>query len=76
MVEACLKAFQRIDILVNNVGGSAPGGPVEMSEELWDAQIDHNLKSVFLACKHALPVMESGDRRRWGHDDKMRLRRK
>ena len=34
------------------------GGPVEMSEEVWDAQVDANLKSVFLACKHVLPVME------------------
>ena len=58
MIEACLRLFKKIDILVNNVGGSAPGGPVEMSEEVWDAQVDHNLKSVFLACKHALPVME------------------
>ena len=58
MVEACLDAFGRLDILVNNVGGSAAGGPVEMSEEVWDAQVDYNLKSVFLGCKHALPVME------------------
>lgn len=58
MVQACLKAFGRVDILVNNVGGSAPGGPVEMSEEVWDAQVDFNLKSVFLGCKHVLPVME------------------
>jgi NAD(P)-dependent dehydrogenase (short-subunit alcohol dehydrogenase family) len=58
MIEACLDHFGRIDILVNNVGGSAPGGPVEMSEEVWDAQVDFNLKSVFLGCKHALPVME------------------
>ena len=58
MVAACLKAFGRIDILVNNVGGSAPGGPVEMSEDTWQAQLDHNLKSVFLCCKHVLPVME------------------
>jgi NAD(P)-dependent dehydrogenase (short-subunit alcohol dehydrogenase family) len=43
--------------LVNNVGGSAAGGPVEMDEEVWDSQIDQNLKSVFLACKHVLPVM-------------------
>jgi NAD(P)-dependent dehydrogenase (short-subunit alcohol dehydrogenase family) len=35
------------------------GGPVEMSEEVWDAQVDANLKSVFLACKHVLPVMEA-----------------
>jgi NAD(P)-dependent dehydrogenase (short-subunit alcohol dehydrogenase family) len=58
MVSACVDAFGRIDIVVNNVGGSAAGGPVEMSEETWDAQVDHNLKSVFLVCKHALPVME------------------
>jgi NAD(P)-dependent dehydrogenase (short-subunit alcohol dehydrogenase family) len=58
MVEACLAAFGRIDVLVNSVGGSAAGGPVEMSEEVWDAQVDYNLKSVFLGCKHALPVME------------------
>jgi NAD(P)-dependent dehydrogenase (short-subunit alcohol dehydrogenase family) len=58
MVAACLKRFGRIDVLVNNVGGSAAGGPVEMSEEVWDAQVDSNLKSVFLTCKHVLPVME------------------
>ena len=58
MVEACVSAFGRIDILVNAIGGSAPGGPVEMSEAAWDAQLDFNLKSVFLGCKHVLPVME------------------
>jgi len=58
MIEACLKEFGRLDVLVNNVGGSAKGGPVEMSEETWDQQMDYNLKTVFLACKHALPVME------------------
>jgi NAD(P)-dependent dehydrogenase (short-subunit alcohol dehydrogenase family) len=58
MVEACVEHYGRLDILVNNVGGSAAGGPVEMSEEVWDAQVDFNLKSVFLGCKHALPVME------------------
>ena len=59
MMAACIARFGRLDILVNNVGGSAPGGPVEMSEEVWDAQIDFNLKSVFLGCKHALPLMEA-----------------
>jgi len=58
MVKACVDRFGRIDILVNNVGGSAHGGPVEMAEEVWDAQVDYNLKSVFLTCKHVLPVME------------------
>jgi NAD(P)-dependent dehydrogenase (short-subunit alcohol dehydrogenase family) len=58
MIRACVDKFGRLDVLVNNVGGSAPGGPVEMTEEVWDAQVDLNLKSVFLGCKHALPVME------------------
>jgi len=57
MVAACLETYGTVDILVNNVGGSAPGGPVELAEEVWDAQIDVNLKSVFLTCKHVLPTM-------------------
>jgi NAD(P)-dependent dehydrogenase (short-subunit alcohol dehydrogenase family) len=57
MAAACVEAFGTIDVLVNNVGGSAAGGPVEMDEEVWDSQIDQNLKSVFLACKHVLPFM-------------------
>jgi NAD(P)-dependent dehydrogenase (short-subunit alcohol dehydrogenase family) len=58
MAKACTDRFGRIDILVNNVGGSAHGGPVEMTEEVWDAQVDFNLKSVFLTLKNVLPVME------------------
>ena len=58
LVEACIERFGRIDILVNNVGRSEPGDPVTMSESVWDAQLDVNLKSAFLTCKHVLPVME------------------
>jgi NAD(P)-dependent dehydrogenase (short-subunit alcohol dehydrogenase family) len=59
MVQGCRDAFGRVDILVNNVGGSRAGGPVELDEADWNAQVDYNLKSVFLTCKHVLPVMES-----------------
>lgn len=59
VVQACVKHYGRIDVLVNNVGGSAAGGPVEMSEEVFDSQVDHNLKSVFLSCKYVLPIMEA-----------------
>jgi NAD(P)-dependent dehydrogenase (short-subunit alcohol dehydrogenase family) len=62
MVAQCMKLYGAIDVLVNNVGGSAPGGPIEMSEEVWDLQIDTNLKSVFLTCKHVLPVMVAQQR--------------
>jgi NAD(P)-dependent dehydrogenase (short-subunit alcohol dehydrogenase family) len=57
MVKECIAAYGKIDILMNNVGGSAKGGPVEMPEDVWDTQVDYNLKSVFLTCKYVLPHM-------------------
>lgn len=58
VVDAALQKWGRIDILVNNVGMTAPGDPGTMDEELWDKQIDLNLKSVFLCCRAVLPIME------------------
>ena len=49
----------RIDILVNNVGMSMPGSATSMIEEVWDAQMDVNLKSIYLMCHEVLPIMES-----------------
>jgi len=59
MVQACTHAYGTVDILVNNVGGSAAGGAVALPEDTFDAQIALNLKSVYLTCKHVLPVMEA-----------------
>ena len=56
-VADCVERFGRIDVLVNNVGGSAPGGPATMTEEAWDTQVEFNLKTAFLGCHHVLPVM-------------------
>lgn len=56
-VADCVSRFGRIDILVNNVGGSAPGDPVSMPEDVWQAQLSLNLTTAFLGCKHVLPVM-------------------
>jgi NAD(P)-dependent dehydrogenase (short-subunit alcohol dehydrogenase family) len=58
MAKACLDAFGRIDVLVNNVGIVSIGGPVELDEAEWDRVHDINLKSAFLTCKHVLPVMQ------------------
>jgi NAD(P)-dependent dehydrogenase (short-subunit alcohol dehydrogenase family) len=58
-VDACVARFGRIDILHNNVGMAYLGGPVEMTEANWDMSVDLNLKSLFLTCKHVLPVMEA-----------------
>lgn len=58
-VQECLHKHSRIDILVNNVGKSERGGPAEMSEQVWDSQVDVNLKSVYLMCHAVLPTMEA-----------------
>lgn len=58
LVDACMEKHGRIDILLTNVGQSQPGTPATMTEDVWDAQININLKSVYLACHHVLPIME------------------
>lgn len=58
LVDKCMAKHGRIDILVNNVGGSQPGSPASMTEEVWDAQMDINLKSIYLTCHYVLPIME------------------
>jgi len=62
MVDAAIARFGRIDVLHNNVGIVSLGGPVETTEEDWDRVHDVNLKSVYLACKHVLPLMEKQGR--------------
>jgi NAD(P)-dependent dehydrogenase (short-subunit alcohol dehydrogenase family) len=58
VVEACVSAFGRIDILHNNVGTGSGDNSVEaLSLEAWDGIYAVNTKSVFLACKYAIPLM-------------------
>ena len=57
-VADCMARLGRIDILINNVGRSEPGGPVELAEETWDEQLEVNLKTAYLMCKAVLPIME------------------
>jgi NAD(P)-dependent dehydrogenase (short-subunit alcohol dehydrogenase family) len=57
MAADALKQFGRIDVLLNNVGGSITGGPVEMSVDDFRGQLDINLTSVFVTCKVLLPEM-------------------
>ena len=57
MVARCRESFGRIDILHNNVGILAIGGPVELDEADWERLFATNIRSMFLTCKHVLPVM-------------------
>jgi NAD(P)-dependent dehydrogenase (short-subunit alcohol dehydrogenase family) len=60
LVEACVSAWGRIDILHNNVGtGLGDSGVTKLAEEVWDRIYAVNVKSAYLACKHALPVMRT-----------------
>ena len=52
-----------IDIWVNNAGGLPDATPRYLTrtpEEKWDAQIDLNLRAVFIACQVAANNMEEG----------------
>jgi NAD(P)-dependent dehydrogenase (short-subunit alcohol dehydrogenase family) len=58
IADRCVELYGAIDILHNNVGiGGGDAGPTRLTEEVWDQIMNVNLKSVFLTCKHALPVM-------------------
>jgi NAD(P)-dependent dehydrogenase (short-subunit alcohol dehydrogenase family) len=59
-VDACAGAWGRLDVLHNNVGIVIGGGVVELAEEDWDRAVAVNLKSCYLAMKHAIPVMLQG----------------
>ena len=56
-VEACAARHGHIDILVNNVGQSEPGGPASMSAITWQAQIALNLNAAFYAMQAVLKHM-------------------
>lgn len=59
MVEACLDKFGQIDILFNVAGTPQDNTPIEdIDEGLFDKVYTVNVKGVFLAIKHVIPVMK------------------
>lgn len=59
MIQQAVELFGRLNGLFNNAGIVPQGTVEETSEEEWDRQITVNLKSVFLGCKAAIPVLRS-----------------
>lgn len=62
MVETAMRAWNRIDILHNNVGVSLAGGDATLdaiTDEAFDRVVAINLRGTVMACKHVLPVMRA-----------------
>lgn len=63
MIEQVAEEHKRLDILVNNAGITRDNLLLRMTDEEWDAVIQTNLRSAFVACKTALRPMMRG---KWG----------
>jgi 3-oxoacyl-[acyl-carrier protein] reductase len=57
LIEATLGTYERIDILVNNVGLTRDGLLMKMDEKDWDLVLGVNLKSVYLVSRAAIRPM-------------------
>ena len=60
LMAAAVARFDRIDVLVANLGGSRPGKVWELPVETWDEVMRLNLRSLFLCTKHAARAMMAG----------------
>ncbi len=57
LVQKTIDSYDRIDVLVNNLGGAKNGKIWELPTETWDAVIALNLRSMFLCTKYAAAAM-------------------
>jgi NAD(P)-dependent dehydrogenase (short-subunit alcohol dehydrogenase family) len=65
LIDGALSAYGHIDVLYNNAGVGysstlSMGDILKTPEEDWDRVLAINLKSVFLTCKYAIPVLKTG----------------
>ena len=55
LIDTTIRAFGRLDVLVNNAGYHLSKNLEQISEEEWDFIINTNLRSTFLCSKYAIP---------------------
>ncbi len=59
-VATAVAALGGLDVLVCNAGVTIVGSVMDLTEEQWDAELDTNLKSIFLCAKAAWPHLVAG----------------
>lgn len=57
LVKKTFEEFGRLDIMVNNAGGTFSANTLEISDGGWDAVVRENLKTAFLGSKEAGKIM-------------------
>ena len=57
MVETCIGAFGRVDVMFANAGIGEAGSAIDLTLEQWNRMLAVNLTSVWLCAKHVLPHM-------------------
>lgn len=57
LVERARRGFGALHVLVNSAGVMRRATVIELEEADWDRVLAVNVKSIFLLCKHVIPVM-------------------
>jgi NAD(P)-dependent dehydrogenase (short-subunit alcohol dehydrogenase family) len=59
LVDACMEAYGRVDVLHNNIGGQGTGRSLEsITIDDWNATFMRNVTTCMLTCRAVAPVME------------------
>lgn len=64
MIEACRKAFGRLDVLINNAGTTIETPPKKMDEvdlDAWDRVFAVNVRGLFQVTRAAAPLLRESD---------------
>jgi len=61
VVAQAMKEFGRIDVVVNNAGGTPPRPALDTSERMLDSAFHFNVTTAFLLSRLAIPHMLAGD---------------